>query len=78
MNLFISCKSGGFQVYNMSSVKQPLGQADSTKELAQLFKFLGVTASTEIYCSSSVDDCEEYGFQPGAARQMVERALSIA
>lgn len=76
IELFINCKPGCLEVYG--ELDNRLGRADSAEELARVFESIGVNAATDsIYCSSSVDDCDEYGWKPGSARKMVRRALEI-
>jgi len=76
VQLFINCKHGCLEVY--SKLPNRLGRANSAEELARVFESIGVDVATdEIYCSSSVDDCEEYGWKPGSAREMVCRALEL-
>jgi hypothetical protein len=75
MSLFINCTPGCLEV-SVFGVDH-LMKADSAKELAEVFASLGVTETTEIYCSSSVDFCEEYGWKPGAASAMIQRAFKI-
>lgn len=77
MDLIINCTTGCLEVYNLSSVDR-LGRADSAKELAELFTALNFSPRDfDIFCSSSVDDCEEYGWKPGSARKMISRALEL-
>jgi hypothetical protein len=73
---FINCKPGCLEVYG--KLPNRLGRADSAEELARVFESIGVDPKNDnIYCSSSVDDCDEYGWKPGSARKMVRRALEI-
>jgi len=55
--------------------QQPVGSASTAEELASIFMQNGITAGESVYCSSSIDFCEEEGFEPGAAGEMIEAAL---
>jgi len=55
--------------------QQPVGSASTAEELAAIFVQNSVTANESVYCSSSIDFCEEEGFEPGAAEEMIEAAL---
>ena len=57
--------------------QQPVGSASTAEDLARILMTEGVSTADDCYCSSSVDFCEEEGFEPGAADAMIDRAFTI-
>ena len=57
--------------------KQHIGTAATAAELALLFAANNITYGTSIYCSSSIDFCEEEGFAAGAAEMLVTEAIEM-
>ena len=51
---------------------QEIGSASRVEELAGILMSNGITSG---YCSSSIDFCEEEGFEPGAAGEMIAEAF---
>ena len=45
--------------------------ASTASQLAALFNELGIT---RLICSSSIDFCEDYGFERGQAEQIIDQA----
>ena len=71
--VFATADEGKIQI---SIDQQPVGSASTAEELAAIFMQNSVTAGESVYCSSSIDFCEEEGFEPGAAGEMIESALN--
>jgi hypothetical protein len=74
MTRFVFCGAADGRV-EVSVDQQPVGSASTAEELAGIFMQNGIAAGESIYCSSSIDFCEEEGFEPGAAGEMIESAL---
>jgi len=74
MSRFVFCGAADGRV-EVSIDQQPVGSASTAEELAAIFMQNSVTAGESVYCSSSIDFCEEEGFEPGAAGEMIEAAL---
>jgi hypothetical protein len=59
----------------LSVEMQPVGSATTADGLVGILEEIGYSRSDSIYCSSSIDFCEEEGFEPGAAGEMLEEAV---
>jgi hypothetical protein len=45
--------------------------------LARILMENSVSTADDIYTSSTIDFCEEEGFEPGAAEEMIDAAFDI-
>jgi hypothetical protein len=57
--------------------QQPVGSASTAEDLARILMTNGVSTADDCYCSSSIDFCEEEGFESGAALEMIDTAFDI-
>ena len=73
--VFISCNNRFVQVYMNEEL---CGEAGNTENLAEIFVENNITAKDDIYCSSSVDFCEEEGFEVGQVSEMIAEAIELA
>ena len=67
--VFFSAQDGAVLV---SVDSREVGRAGDTETLAGILCSNAITGG---YCSSSIDFCEEEGFAPGAAGEMIQKAL---
>jgi hypothetical protein len=67
--VFFSADQGRIHV---SVDRQEIGSASCAESLAGILMKNGITSG---YCSSSIDFCEEEGFEPGAAGEMIAEAF---
>ena len=75
MFVFLNAKDSKIELH---IEKQHIGTAATAAELALLFAANNITYGTSIYCSSSIDFCEEEGFDhPDAAEEMVTAAIEM-
>ena len=70
--VFFGAADGRVQV---SIDQQPVGSAATVEGLAAVLMANQVAAGDGIYTSSSIDFCEEEGFEPGAAGEMIRAAF---
>ena len=70
--VFFSAADGRVEV---SIDQQPVGSASTAEELCGILMKHGVSAADDCYCSSSIDFCEEEGFEVGAAGDMIDDAF---
>jgi hypothetical protein len=57
--------------------QQPVGSASTADDLARILMENAVSTADDIYTSSTIDFCEEEGFEPGAAEEMIDAAFDI-
>jgi hypothetical protein len=76
MNKFVFFGAADGEVL-VSIDQQPVGSAATAEDLARILMINGVSTADDCYCSSSIDFCEEEGFEPGAAAEMIDAAFNI-
>jgi hypothetical protein len=54
-----------------------VGAASTAEDLARILMESAVSTADDIYTSSTIDFCEEEGFEPGAAGEMIDAAFDI-
>jgi hypothetical protein len=75
MFVFVGATDGKIELH---VEKQRIGAAATAAELALLFAANNITFGQSIYCSSSIDFCDEEGFAaPGDAAMLVTEALEM-
>ena len=57
--------------------QQRIGAASTPSELALMFAANNITFGQSIHCSSSIDFCEEEGFEEGAAEMLITEAIEM-
>ena len=73
MNYFLTARDGFIDVYNGADNK--IAQANDAKFLAYVFK---THKRDSVACSSSIDFCDEYGFENiGDAKKMITEAFKL-
>ena len=75
MSRFIFATAEDGEIWLSVGQKQPVGSATTADGLVELLERIGYSRSDSIYCSSSIDFCEEYGFEEGAAGEMLQAAV---
>ena len=76
MNKFVFFGAADGEV-TVSVDQQPVGSAATADDLARILMINGVSTADDLYNSSSIDFCEEEGFEPGAAGDMITAAFDI-
>jgi hypothetical protein len=76
MNKFVFFGAAEGEVL-VSIDQQPVGSAATAEDLARILMINGVSTADDIYTSSSIDFCEEEGFESGAALEMIDAAFDI-
>jgi hypothetical protein len=74
MFVFVDAKEGHI---HLSVDQKDVGRARTAPELALLFAANNISYGTSIHCSSSIDFCEEEGFEEGAAVDFVSEAIEM-
>jgi hypothetical protein len=74
MFVFVGATEGKIELH---VEQQRIGAAASPSELALMFAANNITYGQSIHCSSSIDFCEEEGFEPGAAAMFVTEAIEM-
>ena len=74
MFVFVDATEGKIELH---VEQQRIGAAASPSELALMFAANNITFGQSIHCSSSIDFCEEEGFEPGAAAMFVTEAIEM-
>jgi len=74
MFVFVDAKDSKIELH---VEQQRIGTAASPSELALMFAANNITFGQSIHCSSSIDFCEEEGFEPGAAAMFVTEAIEM-
>ena len=54
-----------------------VGAASTAEDLARILLENGVSTADDIYNSSTIDFCDEEGFEPGAAGDLIRAAFDI-
>ena len=62
---------------NLSIDQKPVGSAATAGQLACLFAANQISFGCSIHCSSSIDFCEEEGFEAGAAEMLITEAIEM-
>ena len=74
MFVFVDAKDSKIELH---IEQKRIGAAATPSELALMFAANNITYGTSIYCSSSIDFCEEEGFAAGAAEMLVTEAIEM-
>ena len=74
MFVFVGATDGKIELH---VEQQRIGAAATPSELALMFAANNVSYGQSIHCSSSIDFCEEEGFEPGAAAMLVTEAIEM-
>ena len=74
MFVYVDATAGKIE---LSVEKQRIGAAATAAELALMFAANNISFGHAIHCSSSIDFCDEEGFEPGAAAMMVTAAIEM-
>jgi hypothetical protein len=74
MFVFVDATEGKIELH---VEQQRIGAAASPAALALMFAANNITFGQSIHCSSSIDFCEEEGFEPGAAAMFVTEAIEM-
>lgn len=72
--VFFSANEGSIELH----IEQALiGTAKNAEDLSKLLIANGVSFQDDLSASSSIDFCDEEGFEPGEAGEIIEAALEI-
>jgi len=74
MFIFVAADNGQI---NLSIDSKAIGSAATAPQLAILFAANRISFGSHIYCSSSIDFCEEEGFEEGAAEMLITEAIEM-
>ena len=61
----------------LSIDNKTVGSAATAPQLAVLFAANSISFGSHIHCSSSIDFCEEEGFEQGAAEMLITEAIEM-
>ena len=74
MFVYVAAKEGKIE---LTVEKEEIGAASSAAELALMFAANNITFGHSIFCASSIDFCEEEGFEAGRAEMLVTEAIEM-
>ena len=74
MFVFVDAKDSKIELH---VEQQRIGAASTPAELALMFAANNITFGHSIFCSSSIDFCEEEGFEEGAAEMLITEAIEM-
>ena len=74
MFVYVAAKEGKIE---LTVEKEEIGTASSAAELALMFAANNITFGHSIHCSSSIDFCEEEGFEAGRAEMLITEAIEM-
>jgi len=71
--VFFSADEGMIELHIENTL---IGCVSTAKNLRTLLEINGVTRHDDLAASSSIDFCDECGFEPGEAGRIIEEALA--
>ena len=72
--VFLSADEGMIELHIEKTL---IGRVSTAKNLRNLLKINEVNFTDDIACSSSIDFCDEYGFEEGGAMRIIRKAFEL-